>query len=108
MVHLSGARLDQDNNQKRKLFMDGAEVFMFTMDTVPKCVNALLNKSGKNINNIDLFVFHQASKLVIDNIIRHLNLPVEKVFINCQEVGNTVSASIPIALKDAITQNRLK
>ncbi len=108
IVPFSGARLEQDNNQKRKLFMDGAEVFMFTLDAVPKCVNALLNKAGKKINDIDLFFFHQASKLVMDNIIRRLSLPVEKVFINYQEIGNTVSASIPIALKDAVTKKRLK
>ena len=108
IVPLSGARMAKDNNQKRQLFMDGAEILMFTMDAVPKCVNDLLNKSGKNINDIDLFVFHQGSKLVMDNIIRRLDLPAEKVFINCQEVGNTVSASIPIALKDAVDQKRLK
>src|SRR3990167_2201064 len=108
IVPLSGARMAKDNNQKRQLFMYGAEILMFTMDAVPKCVNDLLNKSGKNINDIDLFVFHQGSKLVMDNIIRRLDLPAEKVFINCQEVGNTVSASIPIALKDAVDQKRLK
>ena len=93
---------------KGKLFMDGSKVFMFTMDMVPKCVNALLKKSGNTINDIDLFVFHQASKLVIDNIIRHLGLPEEKVFVNYHRVGNTVSASVPIALKDAVDGKRLK
>jgi 3-oxoacyl-[acyl-carrier-protein] synthase-3 len=75
---------------------------------VPKCVSALIGKSGKTIDDIDLFIFHQASKLVMDNIIRRLNLPEEKVFINYQQVGNTVSASIPIALKDASDQQCLK
>jgi 3-oxoacyl-[acyl-carrier-protein] synthase-3 len=55
-----------------------------------------------------LFVFHQASKLVIDNIIRRLDLPEEKVFVNYNRVGNTVSASIPIALKDAADEGQLK
>ena len=55
-----------------------------------------------------LFVFHQASKLVIDNLTRHLSLPQEKVFINYESIGNTVSATIPIALKDAVAQGRLK
>lgn len=91
-----------------RLFMDGPKVFMFTMDMVPKCVNALLKEAGKTINDIDLFIFHQASKLVIDNIIRHLNLPVEKVYINYHKIGNTVSASIPIALKYAVDEKRLK
>ena len=91
-----------------RLFMDGAKLFMFTMAMVPKCVNALLEKSGKKIGDIDLFIFHQASRLVMDNIIRRLKLPDEKVFINYHRVGNTVSASLPIAIKDALDQNRIK
>jgi len=81
---------------------------MFTMEMVPKCVKALLSKAAKTINDIDLFIFHQASKVVIDNIIRRLDLPKEKVFINFSQIGNTVSASIPIAIKDALDQGRLK
>ncbi len=92
----------------KKLFMAGSNVFMFTMDMVPKCVDALLNKANINIEEIDLFVFHQASKLVIDNIIRRLELPKDKVFTNYQNIGNTVSASIPIALSDAVKAKRLK
>jgi 3-oxoacyl-[acyl-carrier-protein] synthase-3 len=61
-----------------------------------------------SIDEIDLFVFHQASKLVIDNITRRLDLPEEKVFRNYQDIGNTVSASIPIALKDAEDKKVLK
>lgn len=93
---------------KGKLYMDGAKVFMFTMATVPKCVTALLDKARVRIGDIDLFIFHQASKLVIDNIVRRLGLPEEKVFANHHRVGNTVSASIPIALKDAVDEKRLK
>lgn len=54
---------------------------MFSMSAVPKCVTALLEKSGKTIDEINIFIFHQASKLVIDNIIRHLSLLKEKVFL---------------------------
>ena len=108
IVPSSGARNVKEGNQEPKLFMNGAQVFMFTMETVPECINNLLDKAKKHISDIDLFVFHQASKLVIDNIIRRLNLPEEKVFVNCQQIGNTVSASIPIALKDAVEQKRLK
>jgi 3-oxoacyl-[acyl-carrier-protein] synthase-3 len=55
-----------------------------------------------------LFVFHQASKLVIENLIRAMSLDKDKVFINLKNIGNTVSASIPIALEDANIQGRLK
>ena len=78
------------------------------MSSIPICVNALLDKSNQKIEDIDLFVFHQASQLVLENIIRIMSLDKDKVFINLKYVGNTVSASIPIALKDAENQNRLK
>ena len=108
IVRSSGMRKAKDGEKEGKLFMNGSNVFMFTMDVVPRCINELLKKAEKSIEEIDLFVFHQASKLVIDNIIRRLNLSSEKVFINYKDVGNTVSASIPIALKDASEQGYLK
>jgi 3-oxoacyl-[acyl-carrier-protein] synthase III len=104
----SGARVNNDPECTDKLFMDGAKVFMFTMDVVPKSVEDILKKTGLDIQDIDLFVFHQASKLVLDNITRRLDLPEEKVFRNYQYIGNTVSASIPIALKDAENAKLLK
>ncbi|MFK5893427.1 MAG: ketoacyl-ACP synthase III [Pseudomonadota bacterium] len=106
LIVASGGARNIDSNEK-KLFMAGSDVFMFTMNMVPKCVDALLTKANLNIDQIDLFVFHQASKLVIDNIIRRLELPEEKVFINYKNIGNTVSATIPIALCDAVKAKRL-
>ena len=96
------------SSESNKLFMDGSKVFMFTMDMVPKCVNALLKKSGITRHDVDLFIFHQASKLVIDNLIRRLDLPTDKVFTNYETIGNTVSASIPIAMKQAIEEGKLR
>lgn len=90
------------------LEMHGSDVFLFTMRVIPPCVSKLLNRAGLTIKDIDLFVFHQASKLVIDNLVRHLSLDKEKVFTNYENIGNTVSASIPIALKDAVVQGRLR
>lgn len=105
IVPFGAARNLESSN--KKLSMIGSNVFMFTMDMVPKCVDSLLKKANVCIGDIDLFVFHQASKLVIDNIIRRLNLPEDKVFTNYQNIGNTVSASIPIALNEAVKMNRL-
>ena len=98
---------DTASSGSNKLFMNGSEVFMFTMNMVPKCVNALLKKSGITIQDVDLFIFHQASKLVIDNLIRRLDLPSDKVFTNYETIGNTVSASIPIAMKQAIEVGKM-
>jgi 3-oxoacyl-[acyl-carrier-protein] synthase-3 len=88
--------------------MNGADIFLFTLSSVPACINMLLDKSNLKIEDIDLFVFHQASKIVLENLIQTMSLDKDKVFINLKYVGNTVSASIPIALKDAETQGRLK
>lgn len=108
IVPASGTRVSAEETVKNRLFMDGVKVFMFTMDMVPKSITALLEKSKKTIADIDLFIFHQASRVVIDNIARRLEIPFEKVFVNYEQIGNTVSASIPIALKDAAQQDRLQ
>jgi len=107
IVQSSGSRVNSNKNQSSKLYMSGADVFMFTMDMVPKVVNSVLLKSNKTIEDIDLFVFHQASKLVIDSIVRHLELPKEKVFVNLKNIGNTVSATILIALSDAVRGDKI-
>ena len=60
------------------------------------------------IDEIDIALFHQASKLTLDSLVKSLAIPAEKVFINLDRVGNCVSASIPIALKDAESEGRLK
>ena len=88
--------------------MHGSDVFLFTMRVVPSSVNAVLERAGLKMNDIDLFVFHQASKFVIDNLVRTLSLDPATVFTNYENIGNTVSASIPIALKDAEKQGKLK
>jgi 3-oxoacyl-[acyl-carrier-protein] synthase III len=110
IVKEGGAREPRINSNSchGTLDMRGADVFLFTLNSVPNCVNELLNKSKLDINDIDLFVFHQASKLVLENLIRAMSLDEDKVFINLQDIGNTVSASIPIALKDAETKGRLR
>ena len=95
------------NLTKDELYMSGADVFTFTMSMVPKSVNNLLNKSNKKIKDIDLFIFHQASKVVLEKLRKTLNIPADKIFNNYNEIGNTVSASIPIALKEAENRGKL-
>jgi 3-oxoacyl-[acyl-carrier-protein] synthase-3 len=110
IVRHSGSRDAEQATVSRRgtLEMRGSDVFLFTMRVVPPCINKLLERTGLTLENIDLFVFHQASKLVIENLIRTMSLDKSKVFTNFENIGNTVSASIPIALKDADTQGRLK
>ena len=94
--------------QATRVFMDGAKVFLFTMSEVPTLVLATLEKAHLRLDDVDLFVFHQASKLVLDNIVRRLGLPEAKVVRSYEQYGNTVSATIPIALRDAAGDGRLQ
>ena len=100
IVRQGGAR-DLNPSSNKILEMNGSEVFLFTMKRIPATVKELLLKEKTSIDEIDLFIFHQASKLVIDNLTRLLHLNPAKVYRNYEKKGNTVSATIPIALKDA-------
>jgi len=90
------------------LYMDGAKVLLFTMGQVPRAVRELLAKAQLSVQDIDLFIFHQASKVVLDNIQHALKIDEDRLFRNYQEVGNTVSATIPIALVQAQQSGRIK
>lgn len=109
MVPNSGARSSNEEPGVRKkyLIMDGASVFMFTMAAVPESVNNLLDMAGVRLEDIDVFVFHQASKLVLDDIVKKLKLPPAKVIRDLETIGNTVSATIPIALRRAADAGKL-
>ncbi len=109
MIPLAGSasEVNGSNPASHYLEMDGAGILMSAMSIVPKTVEALLKKAGLGKNDVDLFIFHQASKKVLDSIVRRLDLPEQKVFRWFSDIGNTVSASIPIALKQVERQGRL-
>lgn len=90
------------------LFMDGAEIFNFTLAAVPESIHALLSKTGLQLADIDRFVFHQANKYMLDHLRKRLQIPTEKFEISLAHSGNTVSSTIPIALKDAQLGGRLR
>lgn len=91
-----------------RLFMDGPEIFNFTLDVVPKTMDEICAKNNIARGDIDLFVFHQANKFMLDTI-RKVNLiPHEKFYVNLKDTGNTVSSTIPIALKRAEAEGRLE
>jgi 3-oxoacyl-[acyl-carrier-protein] synthase-3 len=60
------------------------------------------------MDQIDLFVFHQANQYILDHLRKKIHVPAEKFFVAMRDCGNTVSSSIPIALKHALLQGRLK
>lgn len=93
---------------KENIHMDGQKVFNFISKTVPIQIRNILKKNNLEINDISQFIFHQASKFTIDALINSIGLDISKCFINIENIGNTVSASIPIALKHAIDQKKIK
>ncbi len=89
-------------------YMNGPEVFSFSMEVVPKLVNDLLQLSSMKKDDIDYFVFHQANLYVLDTLRKMLAIPSEKFCINLSETGNTVSCTIPIALKDSMKKGKIQ
>jgi len=90
------------------IYMDGLSVWAAINTKVPKQINTLLKKNNLSLDDIDHFFFHQASQMTLDSLIKVLALNKNKVFINLAKIGNTVSASIPIAMKDALNNDLLK
>ena len=96
----------KDGNEN--IYMNGSKVALFSIKRVPESINKLLYKIKKNKNTIDKFIFHQASKYVLDKIYKNMKLDKSKIFQNYKDYENTVSASIPIALKLASKKKYLK
>ena len=89
------------------LFMNGSEIFNFTAEEVPKLVNDVMNKNNINKSDINLYVFHQANKYMINYLRKLLGIEREKFYEYLENVGNTVSSTIPIALSEAKKENKL-
>jgi 3-oxoacyl-[acyl-carrier-protein] synthase-3 len=106
------ARLQRDRSGNvrtlENLYMDGVSVLDFVKKEIPSLVRRLLQQEQLVLDDIDLVVFHQASQLTLDFLFAALHVPAKKQFNNIAHIGNTVSASIPIALRDAELQGRLK
>ena len=90
------------------LYMNGGEVLAFTLRTVPAVVDELLQKSRLTMDDVDLVIPHQANKFMLDRLRAKLKVPAEKYWIDMKESGNTVSATIPIAIETALKQKRLR
>lgn len=102
--------LDKDGNGRtvNNLHMNGPEIFNFTLRIVPKVVADLLRAADKKIEDIDLFVFHQANEYMLNHLRKKIGIPPEKFLISMRDCGNTVSCTIPIALQMAEIEGRLR
>ena len=102
--------VDESNNPVSDdyLYMNGTEIFNFTLESVPVLVDDVLQRNNMQKENIDLFVFHQANKYILNFLRKKIKIAEEKFYYCLENYGNTVSSTIPIALKEAQKENLLK
>jgi len=91
-----------------ELYMNGPEIFNFTIETIPPLVGAVCVKNRIAKNDVDYVILHQANKYIIEFLISTIGLDPSKCHIDMLEYGNTVSNTIPIALKDSWDRGLIK
>ncbi|MDA8219575.1 MAG: hypothetical protein M0Z94_18405, partial [Dehalococcoidales bacterium] len=92
------------DNHLHSLKMNGSEVYRFAVDAMAKATKAVVAETGVPLEEVELVIPHQANIRILQAAARSLKLPSEKIFANLASYGNTSSASIPIALCEAIEQ----
>jgi 3-oxoacyl-[acyl-carrier-protein] synthase III len=102
----SGSRKFEDPDRLVK--MNGREVFKFATRVLVSSAEAVLEQCGVSVDEIDVYVPHQANVRIIDHATKKLGIPSERVVINVDRYGNTSSGSIPLALADAQAEGRLR
>ena len=102
----SGSRIFEDPDRYVK--MNGREVFKFATRVLVQSAEAVLERCGLTIDDVDVYVPHHANVRIIDHATRKLGVPSEKVVVNVDRYGNTSSGSIPLALADAAGDGMLE
>jgi 3-oxoacyl-[acyl-carrier-protein] synthase-3 len=92
---------------ENNLFMNGPEIFNFTLRVVPPMASDLIARAGLQAENVDHWVFHQANRFMLEHLRKKLGVPPEKFPILMSHCGNTVSSTIPIALSELQKQGKL-
>jgi 3-oxoacyl-[acyl-carrier-protein] synthase-3 len=119
MVRNGGSRAPYDINAEEivygtnnvytdnHLYMNGPEVFNFTNEVIPNFTKDILTKNNMRIDEVDQFIFHQANAFMLNFMRKKLKINDEKFYIDLEDGGNTVSCTIPIALKDYCEKSNL-
>lgn len=90
------------------LYMNGPEIFNFTAENIPDFTNLVLAKNGIDVSEVDYFVFHQANAFMLDFLRKRVRADKDKFYIDLEDGGNTVSNTIPIALKRLSDRTKIK
>lgn len=103
-------RLEPENVTDAEIYpvMNGNFVFKHAVSRFPETMNEALQKAGKTVEDLDMFIPHQANLRIAQYVQQQFGLPDEKVFNNIQKYGNTTAASIPLALSEAIHSGKIK
>lgn len=110
IVKSGGGQANFISSRKREdlFFMNGSEVFQFTLDNVPVSINDCLVKNGIKLGDVDYMILHQANAYMLKNLRKKIGIDENRFYSNVYKVGNTVSNTIPIALKDALENGLIK
>ena len=103
--------IDEDSGSIRtdnNLYMNGPEIFNFTIEVVPKLVLQVLEKNKINLEDLDFVIFHQANKYIIEYLRKKIKIPKNKFYINLLTTGNTSSNTIPIGIKESLDNKLIK
>lgn len=92
----------------KNLYMDGPEIFIFTLNEVPVAIKSLLEMSSTTLEEIDYFIFHQANSFMLESLRKKMRIPKDKFCLNLESYGNTVSATIPMAMELALKNEEIK
>jgi 3-oxoacyl-[acyl-carrier-protein] synthase-3 len=102
---LTHALLDESKN---KVHMVGSEVFKVAVKNLSSASKAAIESAGLSTNDIDWVVAHQANMRILTQVASRLDIPLDRFILNIERYGNTSSASIPIALDEAVRDGRIK
>ena len=106
-LQLPGSGSRRFDNPEALLKMNGREVYKFATRVMVSSAEAVLAECGRTIDEVDVYVPHQANKRIIDHAVGKLGVPYERTVVNVDRFGNTSSGSIPLALADARADGRL-
>ena len=102
------ASIESVNSRLHYLTMAGPEVFKFAVRAMPGSSKRVIEKAGIGIEDVDVIVPHQANMRILEASAKRLQCPMEKIFVNLDKYGNMSGGSIPYALYEAYTQNKIK
>ena len=102
------ASADTVDGKKHFLSMQGSDVFKFATRSMQVLIETAIERNGISISDLDLVVPHQVNSRIIETVLRKIDLPEEKIYLNLQRYGNTSAASVPMALHEAVEEGRIE